>query len=69
VKENLILIACLYAQAPRPKRKYTRRMDPAEVSAICRRNGSKLVEYEGKMVPAYEKGWRMQGEQRGVLCL
>jgi hypothetical protein len=49
-------------QAPRPKRKYTRRKDPAEVSAIRKAITHKLVEYEGEMIPVNEKARRMSGE-------
>jgi hypothetical protein len=49
-------------QAPKPKRKYKRRKDPAEVSARNRAAAYTLVEYEGEMIPAYEKSRRVRGE-------
>jgi hypothetical protein len=49
------------ASGAKLKTKFTRRKDPEEVSAICRANGSKLVEYKGEMIPAYEKAHRMSG--------
>jgi hypothetical protein len=49
-------------QVPRPKRKYTRRKDPAEVSARDRAAGMTLVEYEGEMIPAIVKAGRISGE-------
>jgi hypothetical protein len=54
----LIAVAhvCSCCQGPRPKRKYTRRKDPAEVS---------LVEYENEMVTPIEKARRMRGEEAG----
>jgi hypothetical protein len=48
---------------PRPKRKYTWRKDPAEVSAACRVAAHTLVEDEGQMVPAYRKAGRKAGRR------
>jgi hypothetical protein len=56
-------LALLYLQAPKAKRKRTRRKDPAEVSANCKAAAHKLVEYEGEMIPAYEKASRIAGEK------
>jgi hypothetical protein len=54
--------ACYELQAIKPKRKYTRRKDPAEVSAVRRAVANKLVEYEGEMIPEIERAWRISGE-------
>jgi hypothetical protein len=54
-------------QAIKPKRKYTRRKDPAEVSANCRAAVNRLVEHEGQMIPVHEKGRRIAGEQAGCM--
>jgi hypothetical protein len=42
-------------QVIKPRRKYTRRKDPAEVSAVRRAVANKLVEYEGEMIPEIER--------------
>jgi hypothetical protein len=51
----------LLLQGQKPKRKYTWRKDPAEVSAIWRAAGNRLVEYEGEMMTRMEKMWRING--------
>jgi hypothetical protein len=50
-------------QAPRPKRNWTRRKDPAEVSANYKAANNRLVEYGGEMIPKTEKARRIRGEQ------
>jgi hypothetical protein len=58
-----VVYAYCQLQSAKPKRKWTRRKDPAEVSASCRAAVNKLVEYEGEMIPACAKGGRITGEQ------
>jgi hypothetical protein len=52
-------------QAVKPKRKYVRRKDPAEVSAGRKLVAQKLVEHEGEMIPIIEKARRVQGALHG----
>jgi hypothetical protein len=51
----------LLLQAPKPKRKYIRRKDPAEVSAVFKVVNSRLVDDGGEMVPRYLKAGRKSG--------
>jgi hypothetical protein len=62
----LLMLLLHVTQEPKPKRKYTRHKEPAEVSASYRAAINKLVEYQGEMIPRVEKMRRIRG--RGCLC-
>jgi hypothetical protein len=57
------------AALEKPRGPYTRRKDPAEVSAVRKAVVNKLFEYEGEMIPLIEKLRRVNGRNSYKLPL